>query len=94
MLMEFEIALCLAFGFAGRFLCDVLQEITKPGRGAFMASNTEAVKKYQAGRDAIMLRPSKEDGQRIRKAAADAGQSVQAFILQAVNDRINGVLPS
>ncbi len=53
-----------------------------------MASNQEAVKKYQAGRDAIMLRPSLEDGKRIRQAAADAGQSVQAFILQAVAARM------
>lgn len=53
-----------------------------------MASNQEAVKKYQAGRDAIMLRPSLEDGQKIRAAAAEAGQSVQAYILQAVASRM------
>lgn len=53
-----------------------------------VASNQEAVKKYQAGRDAIMLRPSKDDGKEIREAAAKAGQSVQAYILQAVRDRM------
>ena len=53
-----------------------------------VASNQEAVKKYQANRDAIMLRPSKEDGKEIREAAARAGQSVQAYILQAVRDRM------
>ncbi len=34
-----------------------------------MASNIEAVKKYQEKRDAILLRPSKEDGARYRSAA-------------------------
>ena len=48
----------------------------------------KAVKKYQEGRDAIMLRPSKEDGEIIRKAAAAAGQSVQAYILQAIRERM------
>lgn len=49
----------------------------------------KAVKKYQEGRDAIMLRPSKEDGEIIRKAAAAAGQSVQGYILQAVRERMS-----
>ena len=49
----------------------------------------KAVKKYQEGRDAIMLRPSKEHGQRIRKAAADAQQSVQQYVLQAVQERMD-----
>lgn len=52
-------------------------------------SAQERVKKYQAKRDAIMIRPSKEAGQEIRTAAADAGQSVQAYILQAVRDRMS-----
>lgn len=38
--------------------------------------------------DRISVTPSKEDGQQIRKAAANAGQSVNAYILQAVQDRI------
>lgn len=45
--------------------------------------------KYNKSRDNIMIRPSKEIGQQIRRAAADAGQSVQQYILQAVNDRMN-----
>lgn len=45
--------------------------------------------KYNKSRDNIMIRPSKETGQQIRQAAADAGQSVQQYILQAVNDRMN-----
>ena len=44
--------------------------------------------KYNKSRDNIMVRPSKETGQQIRQAAADAGQSVQQYILQAVSDRM------
>lgn len=55
------------------------------------SKNQEAVKKYQEKRDAIMLRPSKEKGLEIRFAAAQAGQSVQAYILQAVEDRMKGI---
>ena len=36
----------------------------------------------------IMIRPEKEEGQKIRDAAAKAGQSVQAFILDAVRMRM------
>lgn len=46
---------------------------------------SEAKKKsnaaYNRRQDNIMLRPSKEDGARIRKAAADAGKSVQRYCL-------------
>ena len=42
--------------------------------------------KYNAGRDNIMIRPTKETGQQIRQAAQTAGMSVQAYIL----DRIAG----
>lgn len=51
-------------------------------------SNIDAVRKYQEKRDSIMLRPSKEEGQTIRDTAKAAGQSVQAYILQAVRERI------
>lgn len=51
-----------------------------------MANKVEYVKTYQKKRDAIMLRPSKEDGARIREAAKDAGMSVQAFMLQIFNE--------
>ena len=50
--------------------------------------NQESVKEYQKNRDAIMLRPSKEDGEIIRDAAKKSGQSVQAYILQAIRERI------
>ena len=35
-----------------------------------------------------MIRPSKDEGARIRQAAADAGMSVQAFILDTLRARI------
>lgn len=38
--------------------------------------------------DRIDLRPYKAEGQEIRAAAAAAGQSVTAYILQAVRERI------
>jgi len=47
-------------------------------------SQTERTKRYQEKRDAIMLRPSKEEGQKIREAAKAAGKSVSAYILDAV----------
>lgn len=50
----------------------------------------KAVREYQKRQDNIMIRPSKEEGARIRKAAADAGKSVQAFILDVLRERIEG----
>ena len=47
-------------------------------------ANIAAVKKAQEKTDAIMLRPAKEDGQRIRSAASAVGKSVSGFILDAV----------
>ena len=47
---------------------------------------------YNRRQDNIMLRPSKEDGARIRKAAADAGKSVQRYcldiLLRSVPDEV------
>lgn len=43
---------------------------------------------YNAKCDYISLRPQKDDGQKIRAAAADAGQSLQGYILQAVRERM------
>lgn len=51
-------------------------------------SNVEAVKKYQANRDSIMLRPSKDEGQAIRDAAAAAGKSVQGYVLEAIREKM------
>ena len=43
---------------------------------------------YNKRQDNIMIRPSKEKGAEIRAAAAVAGQSLQAYILQAVAERM------
>lgn len=43
---------------------------------------------YNRRQDNIMIRPSKDEGARIRQAAADAGMSVQAYILDTLRSRI------
>ena len=43
---------------------------------------------YNKRQDNIMIRPSKDEGSEIRKAAANAGQSVQGYILQAIKERM------
>ena len=55
-----------------------------------MASDAKlkANAKYMATLDRIVIQPKKETGQQIRQAAADAGQSVQQYILQAVAGRM------
>lgn len=45
--------------------------------------------KYNRSRDAITLRIPKEDGAQIRQAAQDAGQSVTAYIMDAVRERLD-----
>ena len=56
-----------------------------------MASDAKlkANAKYIATLDRIVIQPKKDKGQQIRQAAADAGQSVQQYILQAVSDRMD-----
>lgn len=44
--------------------------------------------KWNASKDNIMIRPSKEEGAKIRQAAAEAGKSVQAFILEVLREHI------
>lgn len=44
--------------------------------------------KWNSSRDNITIRPDKETGAQIRQAAAEAGMSVQQFILDAVADKI------
>ena len=48
---------------------------------------------YNRRQDNIMIRPSKAEGARIRAAAADAGMSVQAFILDTLRARIGAGEP-
>ena len=38
--------------------------------------------------DKIKIQPYKAEGAQIRQAAADAGQSLQGYILQAVRERM------
>lgn len=52
-----------------------------------------AVANYQRKRDNIVIRPDKGTGAQIRRAAADAGQSVQQYIIQAVMARMAGGKP-
>ena len=48
---------------------------------------------YNRRQDNIMIRPSKEEGAAIRSAAAAAGKSVQAYILEVLRER-TGYRPS
>ena len=48
------------------------------------ASNKRSDAKYQQ----IMVKPYISEGNKIREAAAQAGQSVQQYILQAVDERM------
>lgn len=47
-----------------------------------------ADKRYTQKLDQIMIRPYKEEGTAIRAAAANAGQSVQSYVLDAVRERM------
>lgn len=53
---------------------------------AVTEAHKRASKKWNDSRDNIMLRPDKEEGQLIRQAAAAAGQSVQAWVLNCCRD--------
>ena len=50
---------------------------------------------YNRRQDNIMIRPSKAEGALIRAAAAEAGQSVQGYILDTLRARLqaDGQLP-
>ena len=47
-------------------------------------TNAEAVKRYHAKMDEFKIRPSKDEGQKIREWAAAHGMSVQGLFLVAV----------
>lgn len=64
------------------------------GKGAaFTLPISDAQKRantaYNRRQDNIMIRPSKEDGTKIRAAAAAAGKSVQRYILDIVLSHSN-----
>ena len=44
--------------------------------------------RHQAKLDRIVIQPEKKEGEKIRQAAANAGQSVQGYILQAIKERM------
>ena len=52
-------------------------------------AQSRASTKYNKSRDNIMIRPTQEEGAKIRKAAEDAGKSVQAFILDILREHIS-----
>jgi predicted DNA binding CopG/RHH family protein len=45
-------------------------------------------KRYHEKLDKISIQPHKERGAKIRQAAADAGMSLQGYILQAVEEKM------
>lgn len=55
---------------------------------AVSEAHKKASYKYNASRDSITIRPEKAEGAEIRKAAAEAGQSIQNYILQATRERM------
>ena len=52
-------------------------------------AHKKASYKYNASKDNIMLRPSKEEGERIRQAAQADGKSLQNYILDCVRMSLN-----
>lgn len=56
-----------------------------------MASTKAQIKasvEYNRKRDNIMIRPTTDEGEAIRAAAAHTGQSLQQYILQAIRERM------
>lgn len=56
-------------------------------------AHKKASAKWNASRDNIMIRPTKAEGEQIRAAAAQAGQSVQGYILDAVRAHMARGIP-
>lgn len=55
---------------------------------AVSEAHKKASNKWNSSRDNIMIRPTKEVGASIRDAAAASGVSVQIYILQAVQEKM------
>ena len=49
-------------------------------------AHNSATIRYNRARDNIMIRPTKDEGAEIRQAAAAAGKSVQAYIMDVLRD--------
>lgn len=60
--------------------------IIEEGELAIMKSNLEAVKKYQKKLDSFKIRPSLEEGQKIRQYAAVTKKSIQGLFLKSINE--------
>ena len=58
----------------------------KGGDNVSSSAHIQANIKYNRSRDNIMIRPTKDEGAEIRQAAAAAGKSVQAYILDVLRD--------
>ena len=52
-------------------------------------AHKRASNKWNSSRDNIMIRPTKEVGEKIRAAAVTAGVSLQQYILKAVEKYMN-----
>ena len=57
---------------------------------AVSEAHKRASNKWNKSRDNIMIRPTMEEGERIRAAAAVAGKSVQAYILDILRAAMGG----
>lgn len=51
-------------------------------------AHKRASARWNSSRDNIMIRPTIEEGAAIRDAAQRAGKSVQAYILDAIRERM------
>mgnify|MGYP005754274515 FL=1 len=49
-------------------------------------AHKKASARWNASRDNIMIRPTREEGARIRAAAAAAGKSAQGYILDVLRE--------
>lgn len=68
-------------------------KLDAPRKGEGVMPVSDAKKKanarWNASKDNIMIRPTKEEGAAIRAAAIAAGQSNQQYILQATRERMS-----
>lgn len=60
---------------------------------AVSEAHKRASKKWNSSRDSITIRPTVEEGAAIRTAAAEAEQSIQTYILEAVRARLGAEQP-
>lgn len=58
--------------------------------GEYMSTDAKraANARHQSKLDRIVIQPPKAEGEHIKAVAAEAGQSTQAYILQAIRERI------